>query len=248
MNRTNLYKAMLLIFFTPVVLHAEPIIETSPGICEHKDGYIVPCKDKTPSGSSEPSRDAVYSVSYDDPNWPRATDVNGNIGDAYLNQGDQGIALGSFAYALLGSAAVGGKANSYAKHGVVVGGNSQVDVGATNSVAVGYQAYVTGKNSIALGSNSIADKDNIVSIGSNGNHKGVDGDIKILRKLVNLDDGDISANSKEAINGSQLQTVKDAIENNKNLLDMTNQTAEENTTNIIDLITRVGVLEKKCNR
>ncbi|WP_338803712.1 hypothetical protein WDV76_17020 [Xenorhabdus griffiniae] len=106
---------------------------------------------------------------------------------------------------------------------------------------------MTGKNSIALGSNSIADKDNIVSIGSNGNHKGVDGDIKILRKLVNLDDGDISSNSKEAINGSQLQKVKDTIETNTKEINAIKDTIGTNTKEINAIKDTVGANTKEIN-
>nr|WP_304952510.1 hypothetical protein [Xenorhabdus sp. TS4] len=153
----------------------------------------------------------------------------------------------------MASTAVGGNSSSYAKYGVVIGANSQVDTGATNSVAVGYQSYVSGKNSIALGDNSVASEDNVVSIGNDGLGNGYGGPKK-LRKLVNLDDGKISDDSKEAINGSQLQKVQDTIKNNekdieanKNLLANTNVMAEENARDIISIYDRIDMLEKKCN-
>ncbi|MBE8596278.1 hypothetical protein [Xenorhabdus sp. BG5] len=270
MNRTNLYKVMLLILFTPIISYADSDIVLFPGVCVNnmKDQDILACKD-VDGGHAWIGNDSYSLSSSSNGRIPYATDENGNVGDKDRNI-TQGIALGTSAMSLVGSTAVGDTAEAVSKFSIAIGAHARVDFDTPNAIAVGYQSNVNGNNSVALGSksivtrvsnnsvalgsNSVADKDNIVSIGSSGDHKDVDGDIKILRKLVNLDDGDISADSKEAINGSQLQTVQDTIEankkdieSNKDLLDTTNLMTEENARNIIDIITRVSTLEKKCN-
>ncbi|WP_338634761.1 ESPR-type extended signal peptide-containing protein [Erwinia persicina] len=94
--------------------------------------------------------------------------------------------------------ALGNKASiKTSNNGVVLGSNASL-TGAENSVAIGNAASVSGvKNSVAIGANSTATEENTVSIGSKGHE----------RKLVNLADGDVSATSKEAVNGSQLNTT-----------------------------------------
>lgn len=94
--------------------------------------------------------------------------------------------------------ALGNKASiKTSNNGVVLGSNTSL-TGAENSVAIGNAASVSGvKNSVAIGANSTATEENTVSIGSKGHE----------RKLVNLADGDVSATSKEAVNGSQLNTT-----------------------------------------
>ncbi|MBD8106211.1 ESPR-type extended signal peptide-containing protein [Erwinia persicina] len=94
--------------------------------------------------------------------------------------------------------ALGNKASiKTSNNGVILGSNASL-TGAENSVAIGNAASVSGvKNSVAIGANSTATEENTVSIGSKGHE----------RKLVNLADGDVSATSKEAVNGSQLNTT-----------------------------------------
>lgn len=94
--------------------------------------------------------------------------------------------------------ALGNKASiKTSNNGVVLGSNASL-TGAENSVAIGNAASVSGvKNAVAIGANSTATEENTVSIGSKGHE----------RKLVNLADGDVSATSKEAVNGSQLNTT-----------------------------------------
>lgn len=94
--------------------------------------------------------------------------------------------------------ALGNKASiKTSNNGVILGSNASL-TGAENSVAIGNAASVSGvKNAVAIGANSTATEENTVSIGSKGHE----------RKLVNLADGDVSATSKEAVNGSQLNTT-----------------------------------------
>jgi len=116
------------------------------------------------------------------------------------NASDYAVALGNKASIKTSNNGVVLGSNASIKtsnNGVVLGSNASL-TGAENSVAIGNAASVSGvKNSVAIGANSTATEENTVSIGSKGHE----------RKLVNLADGDVSATSKEAVNGSQLNTT-----------------------------------------
>ena len=108
---------------------------------------------------------------------------------------------------------------------MAIGNTNLVD--GTNSVAIGTGNNVLKDNSYVLGSQNTLNKSNVYIIGSNvdatdienavvlGNEsKAVSNAVSIgkengLRKLVYLEDGEISENSKEAINGSQLHKIKE---------------------------------------
>jgi len=116
------------------------------------------------------------------------------------NASDYAVALGNNASIETSNNGVVLGSNASIKtsnNGVVLGSNASL-TGAENSVAIGNAASVSGvKNAVAIGANSTATEENTVSIGSKGHE----------RKLVNLADGDVSATSKEAVNGSQLNTT-----------------------------------------
>ena len=62
-------------------------------------------------------------------------------------------------------------------------------------------------------------------------------------KITNIKDGDISATSKDAVNGSQLNTVKnDVTANATNITNLTNDVAANTTsiTNLADTVTNLG--------
>ena len=63
-----------------------------------------------------------------------------------------------------------------------------------DSLAVGFGAQASAANSVALGTGSIANVANTVSVGSAGAE----------RRIVNVAAGNLSANSTDAVNGSQL--------------------------------------------
>ena len=70
-----------------------------------------------------------------------------------------------------------------------------------NSLALGSNTNANGINSVALGAGSIADQDDSVSVGSDS----------LQRKIVNVKNGTIKADSHDAINGSQLYAISDSV-------------------------------------
>lgn len=142
------------------------------------------------------------------------------------NKGSDSIAFGTNTIASGNSSIAFGKGNISTKENAVAIGNTNL-VDGTNSVAIGTGNNVLKDNSYVLGSQNTLNKSNVYIIGSNvdatdienavvlGNEsKAVSNAVSIgkengLRKLVYLEDGEISENSKEAINGSQLHKIKE---------------------------------------
>ena len=91
--------------------------------------------------------------------------------------------------------------NSYAfGNNNTIGDSTTTHTVGTNTFVLGSNVTTKANNSIILGKDSVATEDNVVSIGSNTS----------TRKLVNVTDGTIAENSKEAINGNQLWKVSEA--------------------------------------
>ena len=150
------------------------------------------------------------------------------IGTNSLSTGSNSIAIGTGTIAVgKGSAVTGTKSIAVGVGHIVIGnnagtfgdpntiygdgsyafGNNNTIGDATTTHTVGTNTFVLGSNvttkannSVILGKDSVANEDNIVSIGSTTS----------TRKLVNLTDGTIAENSKEAINGNQLWKVSEA--------------------------------------
>ncbi|EPO9566323.1 YadA-like family protein [Escherichia coli] len=124
------------------------------------------------------------------------------------------IALGNGSQSLVDNAIAIGQGNKANGTDAIALGNASLSSG-LNSIALGKTSVVTGDNSLALGSNtnanginsvalgadSIADQDNSVSVGSSS----------LQRKIVNVKNGAIKADSHDAINGSQLYAISDSI-------------------------------------
>ena len=91
--------------------------------------------------------------------------------------------------------------NSYAfgNNNTIGDANTTHTVG-TNTFVLGSNIITKANNSVVLGKDSTATEDNVVSIGSS----------TATRKLINVTDGTIAENSKEAINGNQLWKVTEA--------------------------------------
>ena len=91
--------------------------------------------------------------------------------------------------------------NSYAfgNNNTIGDANTTHTIG-TNTFVLGSNVTTKANNSVVLGKDSTATEDNVVSIGS----------YTATRKLVNVTDGTIAENSKEAINGNQLWKVSEA--------------------------------------
>ena len=120
--------------------------------------------------------------------------------DATAN-GKNASAIGAGAKALAENAsAVGAGATvaSTATNGSAFGTNSAVN--AANGAAFGTGATVLAgaTNSVALGNGSVASAPNTVSVGSVGNE----------RRITNVAPGKISADSTDAVNGSQLYNIQ----------------------------------------
>ena len=91
--------------------------------------------------------------------------------------------------------------NSYAfGNNNTIGNSTTTHTVGTNTFVLGSNVTTKANNSVILGKDSVATEDNVVSIGSNTS----------TRKLVNVTDGTIAENSKEAINGNQLWKVSEA--------------------------------------
>ncbi|WP_458114723.1 ESPR-type extended signal peptide-containing protein, partial [Escherichia albertii] len=110
------------------------------------------------------------------------------------------VALGYYSKALgLSSLALGYKSEAHSENGIAMGTSSKVT--GTNSLALGSNTDASGNNAIALGAGSVAGTDNTVSVGSSTTQ----------RKIVNMDKGEISNTSTEAINGSQLYAISKSV-------------------------------------
>lgn len=134
------------------------------------------------------------------------------------------------------SVAVGSEANANATNSVAVGANTYTTK--DNSVAIGYKSTTVGASAVAIGRESNATHDNSVAIGAGSVSKkevpinqatigtvtyvGFAGNNPVAtfsvgakdkeRQIVNVAAGEISATSTDAINGSQLYTIAQAVE------------------------------------
>ncbi|WP_232036187.1 YadA-like family protein [Burkholderia stabilis] len=102
-----------------------------------------------------------------------------------------GVAIGRDAHAQNTNAIAFGTSSTAADNGISLGYNAR---SGSNAMALGANTAAVGNNSVALGNGSVASVANTVSVGSIGNE----------RKIVNVDAGNLSATSTDAINGSQL--------------------------------------------
>ncbi|EKJ0873453.1 TPA: YadA-like family protein [Escherichia coli] len=136
------------------------------------------------------------------------------IGNKAHAKGVNSIALGNGSQALADSAIAIGQGNKANGAEAIALGNGSQSSG-LNAIALGKASVLTGDNSLALGSNtnanginsvalgagSIADQDDSVSVGSDS----------LQRKIVNVKNGTIKADSHDAINGSQLYAISDSV-------------------------------------
>ncbi|HBE6262057.1 TPA: YadA-like family protein [Escherichia coli] len=114
--------------------------------------------------------------------------------------GANALAFGQNAQALnTNTIALGQSSRASTANAIAIGAGSSA-VG-SNGLALGSSSYVGGNNSVAIGANSTTDEDNVVSVGSNSQR----------RRIVNMAAGDISTDSNEAINGSQLYKISRSV-------------------------------------
>ena len=135
-----------------------------------------------------------------------------SIGKGSAVTGTKSIAVGVGHIVIGNNSGTFGDPNTIYSDGSYAFGNNNTIGDATTTHTVGTNTFVLGSNvktkannSVVLGKDSVATEDNVVSIGSNAS----------TRKLVNVTDGTIAENSKEAINGNQLWKVSEAKAINK---------------------------------
>lgn len=107
--------------------------------------------------------------------------------------GPGATATGTFSAAVATGSLASGEAS------VAVGRNSRASQ--ANAAAFGAGARATATNAVAIGSSSLADVANTVSVGSSTNQ----------RRIVNVDEGTLSATSTDAVNGSQLYQTNQLV-------------------------------------
>ncbi|TGB62466.1 YadA-like family protein [Escherichia sp. E4736] len=108
-----------------------------------------------------------------------------------IGQGNKADGVNAIA---LGNGSTTGGANS-----IAIGQDSYA--GLENGIAIGGQASAQGKNSVALGAGSVATEENSVSVGNT----------TVQRQIVNMAAGNISTDSTDAINGSQLYAISKSV-------------------------------------
>ena len=95
--------------------------------------------------------------------------------------------------------ATGTQAVALGANAVAIGSNANAS--SVGALAIGTGSRASGMNSVAIGVNSVATKANTVSVGSAGNE----------RKIVNVAEGTVDADSTDAINGSQLYAALNSL-------------------------------------
>ncbi|HBB7142440.1 TPA: YadA-like family protein [Escherichia coli] len=136
------------------------------------------------------------------------------LGSGSLADKTNTIVLGNGNQALADSAIAIGQGNKANGTDAIVLGNGSQSSG-LNSIALGKTSVVTGDNSLALGSNTSANGINAVALGA-GSIADLDdsvsvGNDSLKRKIVNVKNGTIKADSNDAINGSQLYAISDSV-------------------------------------
>ena len=136
------------------------------------------------------------------------------MGAESIANADNTIALGAQSQATkVGSIAIG-KGNKADGENSIALGNGSV-TGGTNAIALGHDSYAGLENGTALGSQSRASGQNSVALGagsvaSDANTVSV-GNASEQRQIVNMAKGDISKDSTDAINGSQLYDISKSV-------------------------------------
>ena len=172
-------------------------------------------KDKT--GTVQKAFSDLTGENLQNPHW-----VNTIAGEAAValgtktRAGDLSLALGALAAAQKTNAvAVGTGANATLANSVAIGGGSKTD---KEGIAYTTRTILGTTYTWAGGANTISG--DVVSIGKKGYE----------RQLINLSPGDISANSTDAINGSQLYAAMAEIEKIRYFSVKSNVTGNQNNT------------------
>ena len=125
--------------------------------------------------------------------------------NAFAN-GVDGVALGSKASVDTGGGTSGIAIGAAAKAGtagytgaIAIGGGAEARI---DGVALGYGASTTAQGAVALGVRSSATEKNTVSVGSS----------TLRRRIVNVEDGRITASSSDAVTGKQLHAMSERVD------------------------------------
>ena len=165
---------------------------------------------------------------------------SGAFGDPSIINADASYVLGNddtINTGATGSFIVGNDGVSDAKGGLLFGSNTKATTEAENGMALGNAAEVSAKNSVALGSGSIADVENVISIGNND----------LRRKIVNMADGAVAADSHEAITGAQLFVTNEKVQQNADAIELNKQEIDKKANldasniNTADWATKLGI-------
>ena len=105
---------------------------------------------------------------------------------------------------------VGTLANAAAEEAIAMGNRAIVDAASKGGIALGAGAKVeaTAGNSIALGAGSVANAADTVSVGTASKQ----------RRIVNVGNGTVAANSRDAVTGGQLFTTNEAIKSQQTVV------------------------------
>ncbi|ODM84400.1 hypothetical protein A6X20_01570 [Bradyrhizobium elkanii] len=147
------------------------------------------------------------AVALGDPNFASGTGAfvagansiansDGSNSATAANQANGVVAIGNANRAIgQGSVALGNTSAANNAGSVAIGDSANVGAAASKGVALGSASSVTGANSVAIGAGSTdGGQANVVSLGAVGAE----------RKIINVADGTLSANSTEVVNGRQL--------------------------------------------
>ncbi|WP_168858749.1 hypothetical protein [Bradyrhizobium brasilense] len=147
------------------------------------------------------------AVALGDPNFASGTGAfvagansiansDGSNSATAANQANGAVAIGNANRAIgQGSVALGNTSAANNAGSVAIGDSANVGAAASKGVALGSGSSVTGANSVAIGAGSTdGGQANVVSFGAVGAE----------RKIINVADGTLSANSTEVVNGRQL--------------------------------------------
>ena len=125
--------------------------------------------------------------------------------NAFAN-GVDGVALGSKASVDTGGGTSGIAIGAAAKAGtpgytgaIAIGGGAEARI---DGVALGYGASAAAQGAVALGVRSSATEKNTVSVGSS----------TLRRRIVNVEDGRITASSSDAVTGKQLHAMSERVD------------------------------------
>ena len=105
------------------------------------------------------------------------------------------------------SSAFGGLSHAKADGSTALGYQAEVQEGADKSTAIGISSHATASDAVALGSGSWATEEDTVSVGRGEN----DPDGAYYRRVVNMADGRITADSHDAVTGRQLWGVQQDV-------------------------------------